>query len=106
MTFVICLLLLVLCLLAEISCILHITKWLFFGKFGYQFDMCGPSELINRGDPFQVIASLHQLRRNPVSFARDAAQLVQGGYHLEWITPVDQFRWSAHVELVAKFSQK
>jgi 23S rRNA (uracil1939-C5)-methyltransferase len=42
---------------------------------------------------------------NPVSFARDAAQLVQSGYLLEWITPIDQFRWSAHVELVAKFSK-
>lgn len=42
---------------------------------------------------------------NPVSFARDAVQLVQSGYLLEWITPIDQFRWSAHVELVAKFSK-
>ncbi len=43
---------------------------------------------------------------NPVTFARDAAQLVQGGYDLEWITPIDQFRWSTHVELVAKFSKR
>ena len=37
---------------------------------------------------------------NPVSFARDAAILAQGGYRLERVTPVDQFAWSPHVELV------
>lgn len=37
------------------------------------------------------------------SFARDAALLVAGGYALEGVTPVDQFRYSAHIELVASF---
>lgn len=41
---------------------------------------------------------------NPVTFARDAAVLTGAGYHLEWIQVVDQFRWSAHVELVACFT--
>jgi 23S rRNA (uracil1939-C5)-methyltransferase len=41
---------------------------------------------------------------NPVSFARDAARLVSGGYALDWVQVVDQFRWSTHVELVASFS--
>ncbi|MFN4154397.1 MAG: class I SAM-dependent RNA methyltransferase [Paracoccaceae bacterium] len=40
---------------------------------------------------------------NPVTFARDARILVQAGYRLEWIQVVDQFRWSAHVELVGRF---
>ena len=40
---------------------------------------------------------------NPASFARDAAILVSGGYQLEAVTPVDQFLWSAHVELVGVF---
>ncbi len=40
---------------------------------------------------------------NPVSFARDAAILIGGGYKLNWVQPVDQFRWSPHVELVARF---
>ena len=40
---------------------------------------------------------------NPVTFARDAAVLVGAGYHLEWVQVVDQFRWSAHVELAASF---
>ena len=40
---------------------------------------------------------------NPISFARDAAALVAGGYTLEAVTPVDQFLWSEHVELVGVF---
>lgn len=42
---------------------------------------------------------------NPISFARDAKLLIAGGYHLDWVQVVDQFRWSAHVELVARFSR-
>ena len=41
---------------------------------------------------------------NPVTFARDAKILLQAGYRLDWVQPVDQFRWSAHVELAARFS--
>jgi 23S rRNA (uracil1939-C5)-methyltransferase len=40
---------------------------------------------------------------NPASFARDAKLLTSGGYRLERITPVGQFRWSTHVELAAEF---
>ncbi|MEG3143951.1 class I SAM-dependent RNA methyltransferase [Sphingomonas sp. RT2P30] len=42
---------------------------------------------------------------NPGTFARDAEILVQGGYTLDWIQPVGQFRWSTHVELAARFSR-
>jgi 23S rRNA (uracil1939-C5)-methyltransferase len=42
---------------------------------------------------------------NPVTFARDARVLVAGGYRLDWVQVVDQFRWSSHVELVARFSR-
>jgi 23S rRNA (uracil1939-C5)-methyltransferase len=41
---------------------------------------------------------------NPATFARDAKTLVDGGYRLEWVDPVGQFRWSTHVELAACFS--
>ncbi len=41
---------------------------------------------------------------NPVSFARDARRLVNAGFTLDWIQVVDQFRWSAHVELAASFT--
>jgi 23S rRNA (uracil1939-C5)-methyltransferase len=42
---------------------------------------------------------------NPATFARDARMLVDGGYALEWIRPVGQFRWSTHVELAASLSR-
>ena len=40
---------------------------------------------------------------NPVTFARDARVLIDAGFRLETVTPVDQFLWSAHVELVGVF---
>ncbi|WP_135450571.1 class I SAM-dependent RNA methyltransferase [Tabrizicola caldifontis] len=41
---------------------------------------------------------------NPVTFARDAKTLVTAGYRLDWVQVIDQFRWSTHVELVARLS--
>lgn len=40
---------------------------------------------------------------NPASWARDARTLLQGGYRLEMLRPVGQFRWSTHVELTSLF---
>jgi 23S rRNA (uracil1939-C5)-methyltransferase len=42
---------------------------------------------------------------NPATFARDARILIDGGYRLAHVTPVDQFLWSAHIELVAHFER-
>ena len=42
---------------------------------------------------------------NAGTFARDAAILVAGGYRAVSVTPVDQFRHSAHVEIVACFER-
>ncbi len=42
---------------------------------------------------------------NPVTFARDAKILADNGFRLEWVQPVDQFRWSSHVELVGNFTR-
>jgi 23S rRNA (uracil1939-C5)-methyltransferase len=42
---------------------------------------------------------------NPATFARDAAELVRGGYRLVEVTPVDQFRYSPHVEIVARLER-
>lgn len=42
---------------------------------------------------------------NASSFARDAKILCEGGWRLEWVLPVGQFRWSTHVELVAAFAR-
>lgn len=38
---------------------------------------------------------------NPVTLARDLRILIDGGYELVSVTPVDQFLWSPHVEAVA-----
>lgn len=40
---------------------------------------------------------------NPATAARDARILIDGGYRLESVTPIDQFLYSAHLELVAVF---
>jgi 23S rRNA (uracil1939-C5)-methyltransferase len=42
---------------------------------------------------------------NAATFARDARILVDGGYKIEGVTPVDQFRHTPHVELVARFAR-
>jgi 23S rRNA (uracil1939-C5)-methyltransferase len=43
---------------------------------------------------------------NPVTFARDAKTLTDAGYRLDWVQVVDQFRWSTHIELVARLSRQ
>ncbi|MGZ8364085.1 MAG: class I SAM-dependent RNA methyltransferase [Caulobacteraceae bacterium] len=40
---------------------------------------------------------------NPATFARDARILIDAGFRLERVLPVDQFLWSPHVELVGVF---
>lgn len=59
------------------------------------------AEVINSNVPVIAYVSC-----NPITFARDAAQLVEAGYILEWVQPVDQFRWSSHVEMVGSFKRK
>ncbi|MGL4312635.1 MAG: class I SAM-dependent RNA methyltransferase [Sphingomonas sp.] len=43
---------------------------------------------------------------NPSSFARDVKMMCDGGYRLDWVQPVGQFRWSTHVELAARLSRR
>ena len=40
---------------------------------------------------------------NPTTFIRDAKVLIDSGYNIEWIKPIDQFPNTNHIELVAKF---
>jgi 23S rRNA (uracil1939-C5)-methyltransferase len=42
---------------------------------------------------------------NPASFARDARTLIDGGFRLAAVTSVDQFLWSAQLELAARFER-
>ena len=49
------------------------------------------------------VVTVVSLSCNPSTFARDARLLVDGGYRMETVTPIDQFLWSAHVEMIAVF---
>lgn len=42
---------------------------------------------------------------NAATFARDARILIEGGYRCNGVTPIDQFRHTPHVELVACFTR-
>ena len=50
------------------------------------------------------IATIAYVSCNPVTFARDARRLIEAGYALNWVQVVDQFRWSAHIELAASLT--
>lgn len=52
------------------------------------------------------LARIAAVSCNPSTFARDARILVDGGYRLDWIQPVDQFLWSPHLELAAAFRRR
>jgi 23S rRNA (uracil1939-C5)-methyltransferase len=42
---------------------------------------------------------------NPATLARDARTLIDGGYRLTRVLPIDQFLWSAGIEVVACFAR-
>jgi len=58
------------------------------------------AEIARSEAPIVVAVSCHAQ-----SFARDAAILLKGGYVIREITPIDQFRYAAHVEIVAVFEK-
>lgn len=58
------------------------------------------AELANSDLPLIVAVSC-----NSATFARDARTLTDGGYRLESAVPIDQFPWTGHLELVARFSR-
>ncbi len=51
------------------------------------------------------VATVIAVSCNAATFARDARALIDGGFAIESVTPVDQFRHTPHVELVARFSR-
>lgn len=57
-------------------------------------------ELVKGAVPVVVAVSC-----DAATFARDARILIDGGYRLAGVTPVDQFRYSFHVEMVGKFEK-
>ena len=60
------------------------------------------AEALAAGGPPRIVA----VSCNPATFARDAAILKAGGYALERLTPIDQFLWSPHLELVGVFARR
>ena len=50
-----------------------------------------------------ALATVVAISCNPATFARDAAQLIAGEFHLERIVPVDQFVWTPHLEVAGLF---
>jgi 23S rRNA (uracil1939-C5)-methyltransferase len=52
-----------------------------------------------------TVATIVAVSCDAASFARDAHILIDGGYRPLTVTPVDQFRYSYHVEIVAKFAR-
>lgn len=52
------------------------------------------------------LAGIAYVSCDAASFARDARVLVDGGFRLDRIVGVDQFLWSAHLELAAAFSRE
>ncbi len=42
---------------------------------------------------------------DPATFARDAKVLLDAGFEMSRVTPVDQFRWSPHIEIVGAFER-
>lgn len=58
---------------------------------------------LNQADKPQKIVAVSC---NPNTFVNDAGQLLSGGYTLRRITPVDQFVYTNHLELVALFEIK
>jgi len=52
-----------------------------------------------------IVPAVVAVSCNPATFARDARILVDGGYRLVRVAPVDQFLYSAHVEVVACFKK-
>ena len=51
------------------------------------------------------VARIAAVSCDPASFARDVRLLAEGGFRLDWVQPVDQFRWSGHVEIAAGLSR-
>jgi 23S rRNA (uracil1939-C5)-methyltransferase len=48
-----------------------------------------------------TVKKINAVSCNPLTLARDLAILIEGGYRVTSVTPIDQFLWTSHVEVVA-----
>ena len=58
--------------------------------------------------PALAASNIHHIMMvscNPISFARDAKILIQGGFTCQWVQVIDQFVMTSHSELIAYFSR-
>jgi 23S rRNA (uracil1939-C5)-methyltransferase len=51
------------------------------------------------------VAKVVSVSCNPATFAKDARVLIDAGFRLDKVLPVDQFVWSPHIELVGVFTR-
>ena len=66
----------------------------------------GIEEVTLRGLTKHKIEEIVYISCNPSTFARDTKILIEEGYSLEKIQPVDMFPQTSHIEVVGKFSLK
>jgi 23S rRNA (uracil1939-C5)-methyltransferase len=64
----------------------------------------GASAQVNRISQSRV-KRIAYVSCNAASFARDAHVLIESGYRMGPVTPVDQFLWSEHIEVFAAFGR-
>ena len=74
---------------------------------GADFAVFDPPRAGAKDQAIEIVASrtpvVVAVSCDPGSFMRDARILTDGGYRLTRLQPVDQFTWSAHLELAARF---
>jgi 23S rRNA (uracil1939-C5)-methyltransferase len=63
------------------------------------------AEMQSRALAASTVSTIVAVSCNPATFARDARILMDAGYRLVRVTPVDQFRYSPHLEVVGCFSR-
>ena len=91
----------------SLSAVVVFLMWLFLSAYGVLAGALFNVEIERQAtvDTTTGAARAIAVSCNPTTFARDARTLADAGFTIEWVTPVDQFLWTGHVELVGVFSR-